>query len=99
VADLADRPPVARVVGHRITEVERKAIVEMAKEEEHADLRHRKLPHMLGRLKKVFVSESTVLRVLRAEGLVAPLVARQRPKRQKPEVKATRYGGGTYPMY
>ena len=31
--------------------------------------RHRKLAHMLGQLKKVFVSESTVLRVLRAKKL------------------------------
>jgi len=86
--ELADRPPVARVVGHKMTGAERKAIVEMAKEEEHADLRHRKLAHMLGRIKKVFVSESTVLRVLRAENLVAPPVPRQRPRKQKPEVKA-----------
>lgn len=86
--DLADRPPVAEVVRHRITEAEREAIVEIAREEEHADLRHRKLAHMLGRLKKVFVSESTVLRILKKEGLVAPPVARQRPRKQKPEVKA-----------
>ncbi len=50
--ELADRLPVARVVGHKMTGAERKAIVEMAKEEEHADLRHRKLAHMLGRIKK-----------------------------------------------
>ena len=87
VADLFDRPPVAKVVGHRITEVEREAILGIAREEEHADLRHRKLAHMLGRLKKVFVSESTVLRVLKKEGLIAPPVPRQKPKKQKPEVK------------
>jgi len=87
VADLFDRPPIARVVGHRITEVERESILGIAREEEYADLRHRKLAHMLGRLKKVFVSESTVLRVLKKEGLIAPPVPRQRPKRQKPEVK------------
>jgi len=64
--DLVDRPPIAGVIRHRITEIERQAVLEMA-QEEWADLRHRKLAHMLGRLKKVFVSESTVLRVLRAE--------------------------------
>lgn len=87
VADLFDRPPVAKVVGHRITGVEREAILGIAREEVHADLRHRKLAHMLGRLKKVFVSESIVLRVLKKEGLIAPPVPRQKPIRQKPEVK------------
>lgn len=88
IADLVDRPAVARIVSHRVTEAERQAIVEIAKEDEHADLRHRKLAHMLGRLKKVFVSESTVLRVLKEEGLVALPLPRRRPKRQKPEVNA-----------
>ena len=88
VADLEDRPPVAQVVGHRITPEERGAILEMAQEEEWADLRHRKLAHMLGRLRKVFVSESTVLRVLRAAKLVALPLPRRRSQRQKPEVKA-----------
>ena len=43
------------MVDHRITEAERRAIVEMAKEEGMADLRHRKLSHMLGWLRRVFV--------------------------------------------
>lgn len=86
--DLEDRPPVAQVVRHRITREEREAILEMAQHEEWADLRHRKLAHMLGRLKKVFVSESTVLRILRAAKLLAPPVPRRRLQRQKPEVAA-----------
>ena len=88
VEDLEDRPPVAQVVRHRITREEREAILQMAQQEEWADLRHRKLAHMLGRLKKVFISESTVLRVLRAAKLVAPALPRRRPRRQKPEIKA-----------
>lgn len=86
--DLVDRPAIAKVIRHQITEIERQGILEMAEEEKWADLRHRKLAHMLGRLKKVFVSESTVLRVLRAARLVAPPIPRRRPARQKPEVKA-----------
>ena len=88
VEELEDRPPVAQVVRHRITPEEREAILEMAQEEEWADLRHRKLAHMLGRLRKVFVSESTVLRLLRAAKLVVPPLLRHRPQRQKPEVRA-----------
>ena len=88
VADLEDKPPVAQVVRHKITWAERKAILEMAQEEQWADLRHRKLAHMLGRLRQVFVSESTVLRVLKAAKLVAPPLGRRRPRRQKPEIKA-----------
>ena len=88
VADLEDKPPVAQVVGHKITWAERKAILELAQEEEWVDLRHRKLAHMLGRLRQVFVSESTVLRVLRAAHLVAPPLPRRRPRLEKPEVKA-----------
>ena len=88
VMDLEDRPPTARVVRHRITPEERDAILEVAQEEEWADLRHRKLAHMLGRLRKVFVSESTVLRVLRVAKLVVPPLPRHRPQRQKPEVRA-----------
>lgn len=88
VEDLEDQAPVPQVVRHRISPEERDAILEMAQQEEWADLRHRKLAHMLGRLKKVFVSESTVLRVLRAAKLVAPPLRRQRPRGQKAEVKA-----------
>ena len=88
VMDLEDKPPVAQVVRHKITWAERKAVLELAQEEEWVDLRHRKLAHMLGRLREVFVSESTVLRVLRAAHLVAPPLPRRRPRLEKPEVKA-----------
>ena len=88
VKELGDKPPMAKVVGNKITPAEREAILEMAQEEQWADLRHRKLAHMLGRVKEVFVSESTVLRVLRAAHLVAPPLPRRRPVARKPEVKA-----------
>ncbi len=88
VADLEDKPPVAQVVRHRITPAERKAILEMAQEEQWADLRHCKLAHMLGRLRQVFASESTVLWILKAAKLVVPPLVRRRSQRQKPEVKA-----------
>ena len=88
VKEVEDKPPMAKVVGNKITPAEREAILEMAQEEQWADLRHRKLAHMLGRLKEVFVSESTVLRVLRAAHLVAPPLPRRRPVARKPEVKA-----------
>jgi len=88
VAELGDKPPVPRVVRHRITDAERQAVLEMAQEEKWVDLRHRKLAHMLGRLKEVFVSESSVLRVLRSARLVAPRLPRRRPAGRRPEVKA-----------
>ena len=72
VEELEDKPPIAKVVGNKITPAEKEAILGMAQEERWADLRHRKMAHMLGRLKEVFVFESTVLRVLRAAHLVAP---------------------------
>ena len=88
VKQLEDKPSIATVVGNKITPAEKEAILGMAQEERWADLRHRKLAHMLGRLKGVSVSESTVLRVLRAAHLVAPPLPRRRPAARKPEVKA-----------
>lgn len=73
----------------RITEVEREAIVEAAKDEAKVDLHHRKLAHTLGREERVYVSESTVYRVLKEEGLVAPREVRRRPAAQRPELVAT----------
>jgi transposase len=57
-----------RVSPQRITEVEREAIVEAAQDEAKVDLHHRKLAHTLGREERVYVSESTVLRVLKKRG-------------------------------
>ena len=88
---LADVMPrvVERHSVLRITEAEREAIVEAAKDEAKVDLHHRKLAHTLGREEEVYVSESTVFRVLKEEGLVAPRQVRKRPAVQRPEVVAT----------
>lgn len=89
---LSDLTPMVierRVSPQRITEVEREAIVEAAQDEAKVDLHHRKLAHTLGREEGVYVSESTVLRVLKEEGLVAPREFRRRPVGQRPELVAT----------
>ncbi len=89
---LADLMPVVierRASPQRITETEREAIVEAARDEAKVDLHHRKLAHTLGRQEDVYVSESTVLRVLKAEGLVAPREVRKRPVGQRPELAPT----------
>jgi len=72
---LADLMPVVmarQASPQRITRAEREAIIEAARDEAKVDLHHRKLAHTLGRQEEVYVSESTVLRVLKDEGLVAP---------------------------
>ena len=89
---LAELTPVVierRGSAQRITEAEREAIVEAAREEAKVDLHHRKLAHTLGREEGVYVSESTVYRVLKEEGLVAPQKVRRRPVMQRPELVAT----------
>jgi len=89
---LADLTPVVierRTSPQRITEAEREAIFEAAKDEAKVDLHHRKLAHTLGREAGVYVSESTVYRVLKTEGLVAPREVRRRPATQRPELAPT----------
>ena len=70
VGELADRRPGAPV--HGILPAERDAIVALAETWGPVDRSHRKLAHRGSRLGVVHVSESTVLRVLAAEGLVLP---------------------------
>lgn len=89
---LADLTPVAtqrRASPQRITEAEREAIVEAARDETKVDLHHRKLAHTLGREERAYVSESTVYRVLKEEGLVAPREVRHRPAFPRPELAPT----------
>ena len=57
---------------HALLGWERDAIRELFDQWAEIDLSHRKLAHRGSRLEKVFVSESTVLRVLQAEDLVLP---------------------------
>jgi putative transposase len=80
-ADLADRRPGGAV--HGILPCERAAILALAEAWGEVDRSHRKLAHRGSRLGLVHVSESTMLRVLTAEGLVLP----GRPARE-PAVRA-----------
>lgn len=84
--DLADRPPVARRLPQRLTDTERGEILGAADEERLAHLRHRKLCHTLSREGRVWVSESSVLRVLQEAGKVPRYLRRQRLTRPWPEV-------------
>jgi putative transposase len=65
-----DRRPGASV--HGILPEEREAIIVLAQRWGQIDRSHRKLAHRGSRLGMVYVSETTVLRVLTAEGLVPP---------------------------
>ncbi len=86
VADVADVPPVPKTTPHQITGDERAAIIEAADDEANSDKAHRKLAHHLSRTDKAFVSESTVLRVLRSVALVCRFQGRVgKPKTVKPE--------------
>ena len=83
--DLRDRPPVAKVCPHRLTDKEREEISRAGRDDKLAHLRHRKLTHTLSRQRRVFCSPSTTLRVLRAESLVPIYHHRSRPSRPRPE--------------
>lgn len=87
-AGLTDRPPVAKVAPHALTEHERMEILIAADDDELAHLHHRKLTHHLSREKRVFCSESSTLRVLRAAGKIPVYHHRSRPPRPRPEVIA-----------
>jgi len=76
LAELTDRRAEPKPSPQRVTEAEREAIVAAAKDEVKVDLHHRKLAHTLGREEGVYVSESTVYRVL-TQFEQAGLLARQ----------------------
>ena len=101
VDDVTDEPPVPKTTPHQITDDERTAIIDAARDEENSDKAHRKLAHHLSRTATAFVSESTVLRVLRSVALVCRFQGRAgKPKAAKPEVAVeapTRSGHGTSP--
>jgi putative transposase len=84
--DLVDLPPVARRAPHALTFEERAEILKAADEPELAGERHRNLTHQLSRHARVWCSESSTLRVLRAAGKVPIYQRRSRPKRPGPEV-------------
>lgn len=84
--DVADVAPVARVRPHALLPEEREKIRKAAADPELAALRHRKLAHHLSRTGNVYCSESSVLRELRAAGLVPVYQRRSRPVRPRPAV-------------
>jgi hypothetical protein len=91
--DVSDEPPVAKTIPHQITADERAAIIDAARDEANSDKAHRKLAHHLSRTAKAFVSESTVLRVLRSVAPRVPLpgarraaqVGQARDRRRNPQ--------------
>jgi hypothetical protein len=78
---LVDHPPGPGEALHALLDCERAAIVKLAEDWGAVDRSHRKLTHRGSRLGWVHVSESTVLRVLIAEGIVLPA----RPARERRE--------------
>ncbi len=83
---LDDTPagPVAGEVLHALLDWEKEAIVALAKQWEQVDLSHRKLAHRGSRLDLVFVSESSVLRVLTEAGVRLPGLPRSAPRERTP---------------
>jgi putative transposase len=76
---LEDGKPGPDVPLHALLDWERAAIVKLAEEWGEIDRSHRKLAHRGSRLSVVHVSESTVLRVLVAEGIHLPASERGEP--------------------
>jgi len=76
---LADARPGPQVASHGILEWERDEILALFDEWGQIDRSHRKLAHRGSRLGRVFVSESTVYRVLSDEGLTLPPPRRREP--------------------
>jgi len=67
---LVDKPPIAKTIPHRLVKAEQDEIIRYALE--HPEQRHRELWYNLAREGKVYTSPSSVYRVLKWEGLVAP---------------------------
>jgi len=78
-AGLADRRPGPIEALHQILGWEGQAIMDIFDEWGEIDRSHRKLAHRGSRLEEVFVSESTVFRVLSAENLVLPAQPNREP--------------------
>ena len=83
---LEDAPagPVAGEVLHALLDWEKAAIVALAAEWDRIDLSHRKLAHRGSRLDTVFVSESSVLRVLTEAGIRLPGLPRPPARERSP---------------
>lgn len=76
---LADAPSGPAEALHGLLDWERAAILELFDTWGEVDRSHRKLAHRGSRLQKVWVSESSVLRVLQAENLTLPAAAPRDP--------------------
>lgn len=76
---LVDDRPGPTEPPHQILAWERKAILDLCEEWGEVDRSHRKLAHRGSRLEKVFVSESTVFRVLSDENLVLAATPSREP--------------------
>lgn len=83
-ASLVDRPSGPEVALHGLLDRERDAVLELFDQWGEVDRSHRKLAHRGSRLGVVFVSESTVWRVLDAENLVLPAAPARDPAPPKP---------------
>ena len=81
---LEDRRPGPDVPVHALLDHERAVIVKLSEEWGEIDRSHRKLAHRGSRLGLVHASESTVLRVLTAEGIVLPAPERREPHPARP---------------
>jgi transposase InsO family protein len=75
-----DKPPIAKLAPHKLLQAEQEEIVSYSLE--HPEQRHRELWYNLAREEKVYVSRSSVYRVLKSEGLVPPHVF-GKPHREK----------------
>jgi transposase InsO family protein len=84
---LDDAKPGPAEALHALLGWERDAIVALAEDWGEVDRSHRKLAHRGSRLDRVYVSESTVLRVLDAAGmrLPGPAAREKRPARPWPD--------------
>jgi putative transposase len=82
--DLEDAKPGPEVAVHALLDWERAAIVKLAEEWGEIDRSHRKLAHRGSRLDLVHASESTVLRVLIAEGVHLPGRPAREPREKRP---------------
>lgn len=84
-SELVDQPPGPPTgeALHALLDWEKTAIVHVAKTWGQVDLSHRKLAHRGSRLEQVYVSESTVLRVLSEAGMRLPGLPQVRERRGK----------------
>ncbi|TAM67058.1 MAG: integrase [Microbacteriaceae bacterium] len=82
---LEDQPsgPVVGEAVHALLDWEKDAVADVAKHWAQIDLSHRKLAHRGSRLGRVFVSESSVLRVLIERGMHLPGLPQIREPRKK----------------